>query len=466
MSGNTNTINTSIPINTTVPIMTTFPVTTTVPINTTVPIMTTFPVTTTVPVATTVPVTTTVPVATTVPIKTTASTSTTFPTDALFKVFTDSNIVIILWFLVAYFIIYLILNIVRGRDGVRSSMSRWIDIVALFCFLIYLAFSYFDKSDEDKKKMVSNLYSDFKSYLDSPLSIISVGFFIFTLYIVIYILSIPMDSFGKPITISIVENGAWILFVLVLFSTFLKHVAGVSLTDFMDNTGDYLKKKAADADAKSTATTSASSSSTPSSNDPASVLNAFMKSQNIGGASVAGAAGAKSNTTGNLNAKTMSSTKDEVFNIGNNMFTYDDAQSVCASYGARLATYDEVEATYNNGGEWCNYGWSDGQAAYFPTQKSTWQHLQQSESTKNACGRPGVNGGYIDNPNIRFGVNCFGQKPIPKESDLAAMSSGIGITIPKNPEDTLLEKKVEFWKNNRDKLLKINGYNNNKWSMY
>ena len=29
----------------------------------------------------------------------------------------------------------------------------------------------------------------------------------------------------------------------------------------------------------------------------------------------------------------------------------------------------------------------------------------------NNCGRPGVNGGYFDNPNIKFGVNCYGQKP-------------------------------------------------------
>ena len=215
----------------------------------------------------------------------------------------------------------------------------------------------------------------------------------------------------------------------------------------MDNAGDYFKKKAAE---------------TQSTNSPSNAINIFgalSKSQaNQGSVAVQPNVNA---TTGSVPVKL-----GEVFNIGNNMFTYDDAQSVCASYGSRLATYDEIESTYNSGGEWCNYGWSDSQSAYFPTQKSTWQHLQQSESTKNACGRPGVNGGYIDNPNIRFGVNCFGQKPKPSTSDLASISSGIGITIPKKPEDTLLEQKIEFWKNNREKLLKINSYNNDKWSMY
>lgn len=403
---------------------------------------------TTSPIKTTTPANTKKPSSTptgTTPANTTKPT--TLTTDALFQIFTDSNVVIILWFLVVYFVVYLILNIVRGRDGVRSSVSKWIDIIALGCILIYFTFTYFDKSEDEKKEIVSELYTDFKSYLNSPLSLISVAFFILTLYIVIYILAIPMDSFGKPIVISIVENGAWILFVSILFATFLKYVAGVSLTDFMDNVGNNLQEKAQ----------AATSTTSPSSDSAKAAIN------NVFGI----LSKAQKQTSGNTFTSSASPVElGEVFNVGNNMFTYDDAQSVCASYGARLATYDEVEATYNNGGEWCNYGWSDGQAAYFPTQKSTWKHLQQSESTKNACGRPGVNGGYIDNPNIRFGANCFGKKPKPSSSDLATMSSGAGIPIPKKPEDMLLEQKIEFWKNNRDKLLKINGYNNNKWSMY
>jgi len=71
---------------------------------------------------------------------------------------------------------------------------------------------------------------------------------------------------------------------------------------------------------------------------------------------------------------------DEVFNISNNLYTFDDAKNVCGSYGARLANYDEIENAYNNGAEWCNYGWSDGQMAFFPTQKDTWSVLQRTKS--------------------------------------------------------------------------------------
>ena len=147
------------------------------------------------------------------------------------------------------------------------------------------------------------------------------------------------------------------------------------------------------------------------------------------------------------------------------MYSYDDAQMICTSYGARLATYDEIEDSYNNGAEWCNYGWSDGQMIFFPTQKSTWDNLQKSSNPrkKNMCGRPGVNGGYMENPHLRFGVNCYGKRPQPKPEELAKMNNGI---LPKTPEDLELEQKVNFWKENSDKLLKINAFSKNNWSQY
>ena len=143
------------------------------------------------------------------------------PTDALLQIFTDSNIVIIIWFLAVYFVVYLLLNIIRGKDGAKSSIARWVDIVSLGCLLIYLVSTYFLKSESEKQFIVRNAYSDFVDYLNSPLSLISTAFFIFTLYIVIYILAIPMDPAGKPITITIIENVAWILFVLVLLTNSL-----------------------------------------------------------------------------------------------------------------------------------------------------------------------------------------------------------------------------------------------------
>jgi len=102
----------------------------------------------------------------------------------------------------------------------------------------------------------------------------------------------------------------------------------------------------------------------------------------------------------------------EVFHISDNNFTYDDAAAVCGAYDAKLATLEQIIDAYNHGAEWCGYGWSAGGMALYPTQKATWDALQQEvdQKKKTACGRPGVNGGYFD-PASKFGVNCYGFKP-------------------------------------------------------
>jgi len=101
----------------------------------------------------------------------------------------------------------------------------------------------------------------------------------------------------------------------------------------------------------------------------------------------------------------------QVFHVPGNEYTYDDAKDVCKAFNARLASYDEVEKAHTRGGEWCSYGWSANQMALFPTQKKTWDRLQKIKGHENDCGRPGINGGFIANPDVRFGINCYGFKP-------------------------------------------------------
>jgi hypothetical protein len=151
----------------------------------------------------------------------------------------------------------------------------------------------------------------------------------------------------------------------------------------------------------------------------------------------------------------------QVFNIPGNYYSYDDAKSVCKAYNARLATYDEVEESYTSGGEWCNYGWSDKQMALFPTQKDTFNKLQEIKGHEHDCGRPGVNGGYIGNPNVKFGVNCFGYKPsiTTEEEEMMQNTS----PYPKTEQDILLEKKVDYWKKKINDIL-ISPFNYNSWN--
>jgi hypothetical protein len=153
--------------------------------------------------------------------------------------------------------------------------------------------------------------------------------------------------------------------------------------------------------------------------------------------------------------------KKQVFNIPENDYVYPDAKALCSAYGARLATYKEVEETYNEGGEWCNYGWSDGQMALFPTQQKTFDKLQKIEGHENDCGRPGVNGGYMANPAIKFGVNCFGYKPRINSTEEELMANEP--LYPKTLKDIAMENRVNYWKDKLTTIL-VSPFNSSSWS--
>ena len=153
---------------------------------------------------------------------------------------------------------------------------------------------------------------------------------------------------------------------------------------------------------------------------------------------------------------------EQVFNVPGNTYGYEDAKTLCTAYGARLASYNEIEDAYNKGAEWCNYGWSDNQLALFPTQKKTYNTLQQIKGHENDCGRPGINGGYIANPHVKYGVNCYGHKPVmtQEEEELMETSSPYPITN----KDLAIENRVNYWKSQLDNIL-VSPFNTDTWSI-
>jgi hypothetical protein len=154
--------------------------------------------------------------------------------------------------------------------------------------------------------------------------------------------------------------------------------------------------------------------------------------------------------------------KPQVFHIPGNKYTFDNADALCQAYGAKLANYNEIEEAYKNGAEWCSYGWSEGQMAYFPTQKKTFDYLQGVEGHENDCGRPGINGGYIANPNVRFGVNCYGYRPKITEQEQEIMDNEP--LYPRTLSDIQQEKRVEFWRRRVPEIL-VAPFNRNVWSL-
>ncbi len=141
----------------------------------------------------------------------------------------------------------------------------------------------------------------------------------------------------------------------------------------------------------------------------------------------------------------------EVFNVSSNRYTYADAEPLCRALGAELATYDQVKAAFDSGADWCNYGWTKGQLALYPTSQDTYDKLQMGpEEQRRACGRPGVNGGYFDNPDLRFGVNCYGTNPSQSKHDATKVASGDG--VPLSPAMIDFDKKVNHYKTEADTI--------------
>lgn len=334
-----------------------------------------------------------------------------------YTIIEQSNVFILIWFLAIYLLIYFIINILNASSDtqyVKMRTSRVFDLMTFLLFAMTITYTFFYYSEEEKINLLNNVFSSIKNFVNSPYSIFSLLLFIFVFYVGIFTFGIPMSYDSKPYIIGFIESSVFILLIVTFIVFFFNSILKIPISDVFSNwISDFWKT--------------------------------FQKDE----------------TKEKDKKQDEKKTEDEVFNISNNLYTYEDAKSICKSYGARLATYDEIENAYNNGAEWCNYGWSENQMAFFPTQKNTWTELQKDPSTANNCGRPGINGGYIANPYIRFGVNCYGKRP----------TTNVKITsrdeiIPKKASEVVVDAEVEFWKKHSDEFLNVNSFNYDKWSQH
>lgn len=376
----------------------------------------------------------------------------------IFSIFSRSNIILLIWFLAIYVVLSFILNILYktpNSDNTNLEIglltSRTFDMIIFILILFIIVVFYNDITQNlfiNGLDTFINGLDAFGNYVDHKGSVLSSLLFIFVFYLFIYIFNISMYPDNKSIFITIIEVTAWIVFLICIFNLFFRTVFGFSIIDsfirFINDLFDLLPDNDKD-----------------KSNVGGGTVKNDDKHEQIKHAEIT-----HINTTPIVTKKNEPALNEEVFNISNNIYTYKEAAAVCNAYGARLANYDDVEESYNDGGEWCNYGWSNGQMIYFPTQKDTWDKLQHSDATKNSCGRPGINGGYMVNPYLKFGVNCYGVKPPAKDSDLQRMELQKHEIVAKSSEDIELDKKVKYWKQNADKMMNVNSFNNTKWSEY
>ena len=152
----------------------------------------------------------------------------------------------------------------------------------------------------------------------------------------------------------------------------------------------------------------------------------------------------------------------QVFHVSDNKYNYEDAKAICSAYDGKLASYNELNDAYNQGADWCGYGWSEGQMALFPTQEEKWNKLQKIDGHHHDCGRPGINGGFIDNPNVQFGVNCYGYKPDISNKEAEQMQNQQ--LYPKTQREIMFDKKVNHWRKKLSDIM-VSPFNSDNWSI-
>jgi len=323
----------------------------------------------------------------------------------------------ILYAVAIYVILHYSISIIfSGNQNTQQYITTSFDALIFFSVFGYLIYLIAELPENERKYVISGLLLNYGNYISEPMNAIGVAIFILASFVLFKVVAIlPFTGMDKPFFISILEFGLIITLLLIGIQYLGVQFFNVNLVSkirgWINDIGGIVD---VDSNKKSSSTTQQD--------------------------------------------------KKEVFHISNNLYTYNDAKSICKGFDAELATYDQIEDAYKNGAEWCEYGWSEDQMAFFPTQKETWEKLQKNPKAKNNCGRTGVNGGYFSNPNIRFGVNCYGVKPKGTETDYANMNSQTH--IPQTPEEKALQAKSDFWKKYKDQLLKTSSFNPKRWSQW
>ena len=356
------------------------------------------------------------------------------PLEMVESIFNLTTLGLFVGFLAIYFILYNVLSSTLNKNNSNDVIkSHTINLTVVLLLLIGSIYFYLTLSNENQSHLFTHVMALFKDEMNNPNTIVVMTIFFLLFYIFVYVMNFPMGKETKPFSLEIIEFKSWVYLAMLFFIVLIIYGFHFEIVDWTyyemykylikPIRGDDDKKEDHDKKEKTTP----------------SVADKIGK------------------TTPSV------ADKNEVFNIGNNLYTYEDAQSICTAYGARLATYDDIEQAYEAGGEWCNYGWSENQMIFFPTQKDTWQKLQKDPKKKNNCGRPGINGGYMENPYVKFGVNCYGVKPKPKTSDLILKTQSVTSTVASPPP--AIDPNVQKWKSLLN-TLSINYYNSNEWSEF
>lgn len=119
--------------------------------------------------------------------------------------------------------------------------------------------------------------------------------------------------------------------------------------------------------------------------------------------------------------------KPELFSVcpdGTYSATFDEAEAICGSYGARVATPAEISTAQGQGAQWCACSWANDGTAYYPMNTIT-------PAMGGGCGSAGVNNCGNMSQSLSWGgkkanaacVSCVGMKPPQGTPDVQAFNT-------------------------------------------
>ena len=106
-------------------------------------------------------------------------------------IFNEMVVTIIIWFITAYMLISAGLGLFKSDD--TSMIVKIVDFVVLLAVLFYFVMQYYSLSKEQRNEFVTVFLDEVKAFLNEPANVLYSGVFVGAIYLVAYLLQMPMD---------------------------------------------------------------------------------------------------------------------------------------------------------------------------------------------------------------------------------------------------------------------------------
>jgi hypothetical protein len=237
------------------------------------------------------------------------------------------------------------------EDISSLAFSRMID-VSTFCVILIVSIMVYYRTDREKKyEILENVVYNTEKLIKGPSKFILV-FSIIALYLIIYMSGIPMTSDTKSFTVIIFESFLWLFLLLVIYMELVKFLFDKNLPNVIfDNLRRFIsnsKNRKTKVKVGEEDTTETEEDTTETEEDTSETTGTKEGKTEEKTGKTEEKTGKTEETKGKTEEKTgkteekkgtrktktnkKGTTGFEVFHVSNNLYNYEDAQSICKSF--------------------------------------------------------------------------------------------------------------------------------------